>query len=110
LSWKLPETIPQRLDHIVRQCIAFDALDSLTESLRRVVEVVKYDLLQSEPAQLCYGVELRRVKRDVSDQRQRRVALQDASDRPHVHDPVRCRVEDYDTNGLTADQRFELLP
>jgi hypothetical protein len=68
LPWKLPETIPQCFDHIVCQGVAFDALDSLTESLGGVVEVVKYDLLQSEPAQLCYGVELRRVKRDVRDQ------------------------------------------
>ena len=110
LPGKFGEPVPQCFDDVVCQRVAFDALDSLAESLGLVVEVVKNDLLQSEPAQLRDGVELGRVERDVRDQWKGRVALEESGDRADVHDPIRRRVEDYDTDGLPADEGFELLP
>jgi hypothetical protein len=110
LPWKLDEPVAQRFNDIVSQRVAFHALDAFTKSLRLVVEVVKDDLLQSEPAELRDSVELGRVERDVRNQWKGWVALEESSDCADVHDPIRRRVEDYDTDRLASDEGFKFLP
>src|SRR5437868_14015763 len=67
-------------------------------------------LLQPQPSQLSYGAELRSVKRYVGDERQRWITLKETRHGCDVHDAIGCRVENYDTNRLSAYEGFELLP
>jgi len=110
LPREVTEAVSQCFDDVVSQGVAFHALDALAKSFRRVVEAVKNHFLQSESSQLSYGVELWRVERDVRDEWERRVALKETGDGTNIHDPVGCRIQDYDTDRLAADERFELLP
>ena len=100
----------QLFDYAVGQRVPLHLLDALEKPVGCIVESMEDDVLQAQPPELRDGFERRRVERDVADQRERWVALEQPGDRADVEGAVRRRVKNDDAYRFSPDEGLELLP
>src|ERR1700674_2651728 len=88
LSGKQPERAIELLDHAVSQRVPLNLLDAFPEALRRIIKMVQDNVLEPKSSELRDCLEGGGVERDVRNERQRRVALQQSGDGSHVQRAV----------------------
>jgi hypothetical protein len=68
----------------MRERISLDLLDPFPEPLRRIVKMVEDNVLEPKASELGDSFECGGVERDIRNERERRVALQQSCDRTYI--------------------------